>query len=219
MKRALLIAMAGCGFTPGQQAAAIDSRNSAIDGPGELVDARPDAHVSADAKLFLDGPSTASFDVAMCPSSYTAQLPATAAVSRYRVAPMGMVGAVEGACEADHPGWTHLLVPDVANEGYQMYHALNQPVTFWVGAVQPRNQAHQDDGWVYLSGAPVPTAAWSALQPNDDNDGVEDNEQNFAVIDSGGGTLNDSQPTYQFYGICECDGIPIPATVAGYLAQ
>jgi hypothetical protein len=211
----LAIATAACGFAP--QAHAVDGREP-IDGAASDVP-RDGTAMHPDGPVVVPDAALAPFDLAMCPASYNASLPATMTVSRYRVTPAGTVKNLEAACEGDHPGWTHLMVLDVATEGYQMAHALDPSVVFWVGAVQPKNQASVSANWSWFSGAAVPTSAWSATQPNDNNDGTENNEQNFAYVDSFNGTLNDSAPTYSFNGICECDGVPVPASVAAMIAQ
>lgn len=210
----LAIAMSACGFAP--QAYAVDGRDrldaATSDSDGSSI--LPDGQV-----VTPDAPPATPFDLAMCPASYSSALTSTMTLSRYRLTPSGTAKNLEAACEADHPGWTHLMVLDVATEGSQMAHALDPAVVFWVGAVQPKNQASVSAGWSWFSGAAVPASAWSPSQPNDNNDGTENNDQNFAYVDSFSGTLNDSAPTYSFNGICECDGVPVPANVATMIAQ
>ncbi|CAN5507557.1 hypothetical protein BH11MYX1_BH11MYX1_06530 [soil metagenome] len=210
----MLSATAACGFAP--QASSVDAREQPLDASSD--DAHGDGPPPDGQKVFLDAPP-ALFELSMCPTSYTASLSSTMTVSRYRVTQSGTATTLEALCEADHPGWTHLIVLDVANEGYQMAHAIEPSVAFWAGAVQPKAQATPSTGWVWFSGDAIAATAWSSQQPNDNNDGVENNEQNFAYVDSFGGTMNDSAATYSFSGICECDGVAVPATVAAMIAQ
>jgi hypothetical protein len=211
----MISSIAACGFAP--QASVVDAHDPLIDAASK--DARADGQLPPDAPKFMDAPPPTPFDLAMCPTNYTASLASTITASRYRVTQVGTATNLEAACAADHPGWTHLIVLDVATEGYQMAHALNPAVVFWVGAVQPKNQATPATGWVWFSGDPILATAWSSQQPNDNADGVENNEQNFAYVDSFNGTMNDSAPTYTFTGVCECDGVAVPANVATMIAQ
>jgi len=219
MKLLVLIAasIAACGFTP-QQASSIDASDPQQN-DARSIDAQIDLHPPLDAKVFLDAPPSIPFDVSMCPASYTTTVSSTATVSHYRITGTGNAAAVEAACAADHPGWTHLLVPDVTGESGQIAAIMPGHVVFWLGAVQPKNQATPATGWVWASGAPVPSSAWSMDQPNDNADGTEDNDQNFAYVDFASGTMNDSGANYSFNGVCECDGVPVPAAVQAYFAQ
>jgi|GEM_PF-2239807 len=225
MKLLVLItaSIAACSFAP-QQASSLDAPDTRAPDTREPdtreIDAQVDGHqLPSDAKMFLDAPPPTPFDVSMCPASYISTVSSTSTVSRYRITGTGNAAWAEAACEADHPGWTHLLVAGVTGESGQIAAIIPGHAVFWLGAVQPKNQATPATGWVWASGAPVPVNAWSANQPNDNADGTEDNDQNFAYVDFASGTINDSGANYSFNGVCECDGVPVPANVQAYFAQ
>lgn len=209
-----MFAIAACGFNP--SGAPVDAHAHA---GSDATTAGPDAHVgSPDAHEFHDAmPNT--FDVTQCPTGYTNNTIASSPNSRYRViSTLQHLADHLPLCDADHPGWTHLIVPNTLQEAQEVTAVMNSNI-FYVGAVQPKNMAAVDAGWVLYTGEPVPDAVWGAGQPNDNNDNFENNEQNFAAIDNAGGKVNDVNPTFSYMAVCECDGKPIPQTVASVIAQ
>jgi Lectin C-type domain len=218
MRYVVLVLVWGCGFSPlatmgaedDQQPPPLDDASSQHDG-SIVMDAR------ADAQVFLDAP-VAEFDPALCPAGYAVNNVTVEPSSRYRLIAAGRTLKVHDAdCDDDHPGWTHLVTLESNTEGQQIRdHMTNK--TFYVGAVQLRNQAQTNASWFLVTGDPMP-ATWQTGQPND-NGGSENNEQNFAAADSANdGRLNDVSGSYSYYAVCECDGKPVPAEMANAIAD
>jgi hypothetical protein len=196
----MYVMLAGCGFAP-TASQAIDAHDA------EPIDA-PDAHV-------IDGPPDAAvFDPALCPVGYAQNGVTASPMSRYRLIDTTAVFAVQNAdCNDDHPGWTHLVAIDTPTEGQQIRDNMTTS-TFYVGAVQMRNETQVATAWFLFTGPPVPAATWQGSEPNDNN-GSENNEQNLAAADSSSsGNLNDVAGTFMYRAVCECDGIAIPSTIA-----
>jgi hypothetical protein len=208
--------LAGCGFSP-QAGSSVDARAQVHDdAPLQGVD----AHVvqAPDAKVWLDATASAPFDVTACPAEYTNTTISASPNSRYKlVTTLRKLADQLPLCDVDHPGWTHLFVPDTLLEAQQITSHMSS--IFYVGVVQPKDQATVTANWVLYTGETVPSVLWSAGQPNDNADGVENNEQNFAAIETTSGTLNDVDSSYLFAAVCECDGKAIPANVAAMIAQ
>jgi hypothetical protein len=206
MLRGIVIAVlaSACGFTP--NSASVDAHTAhpdshdPIDGP---------AHVTPiDAKVFLDA-ATPVFDPAMCPAGYSNNTVTASPNSRYRVINQAADFTTQyTACMNDHLGWTHLVVLDTMTEATQIHAALaGNP--YYVGAVQPLDQATVGTGWLQLTGEAVPSDLWQATQPNDNGDSNENNEQNLTAADDNSGLMNDVSGSFQYLGVCECDGKPI----------
>jgi hypothetical protein len=213
MKWLALIALGGCGFTPSQSPS--DAPASGPDGHGG-ADAAVirDAHVFSDAHVFLDAPAVTPFDPAQCPVAYTNNTITASPNTRYKIlTDMATLKSQSDECNADHPGWTHLVVLDTVAEAQQIHSHMGGNF-YYVGAVQPPGQATPGAGWLQLTGAAVPDALWQSGQPND-NGNSENNEQNFTAVDDSTGLMNDVNGAYQYQAVCECDGQAItPAALA-----
>ncbi len=208
-----LALVAACSFssgvpaTGGQGSGSADGGVDASPADGSLVDA-----VTVDASP--DGPPP--WDPTMCPAEYTLTLTGTPQ-SRYRLIDTSAnVNTQHVDCNDDHAGWTHLVSLDDATEATQIRASITSN-TFYVGAVQPRDQADTGVGWLTFAGTALPSAAWQTGQPND-NAGVENNDQNFAAADDSTGLLNDVSGSGTYRAVCECDGQAIPAAVASAFA-
>jgi len=205
-----MVLASACGFTP--NSASVDAHSDHPDAH-QNPDAAP--HVTPpDAFVFLDA-TTPVFDPAMCPMGYTNNTVTASPNSRYRIITQSAGFSTQyTACRDDHPGWTHLVVLDTTMEATQI-HASLAGNSYYVGAVQPPDQATTGTGWLQLTGEAVPTDVWESGQPNDNGDGVENNEQNLTAVDDSSALMNDVAGGYQFLGVCECDGKPIaPAALA-----
>lgn len=215
MKLAIAALCAGCSFSPGTAPSdgQRDGTTARPDSRGDTIDAAPDA------KPFLDAPAQ-SFDPAQCPATYTNNTITSSPNSRYRILGGQQHGFATqyATCNADHPGWTHLVTLSSTDEADQIEAGLdgNQ---FYVGAVQPADRATPATGWLGFDGQPVPAELWQDDQPNDNADGVENNDQNVAAVDNRSGRLNDVGGSYQFFAVCECDGIAVPQAVADAIAD
>jgi hypothetical protein len=181
---------------------------SAGDAPGAIdatiADAAPDAPVDA-----------VPFSVDLCPGNYGDTI-GTIPGSRYRRNNNDRPFAVHHAdCNDDAPGWTHLLVPDGLGETANAA-AWNPGRVKYVGVVQMPGQAALDASWFRFTGEPN-IIGWDAQtnEPND-NDGVENGENQLAVI-VGEGDLFDVGGANDYSAICECDGRAIDPTVATYI--
>jgi hypothetical protein len=206
-----MVLASACGFTP--NSASVDAHSDHPDAHQNPIDAPP--HVTPpDAKVFLDA-TTPTFDPAMCPTGYSNNSVTASPNSRYRVINQGAdFGTHYAACSNDHPGWTHLVVLDTTMEATQIHAALAGN-SYYVGAVQPADQATTGTGWLQLTGEAVPSNLWQASQPNDNGDNNENNEQNLTAADDSSGLMNDVSGSFQYLGVCECDGKPIaPAALA-----
>lgn len=212
--RCLLTLVAGCNFAHGVGGAS--NGDAAGGGAGDGQMSIPDAAVVADAMATpVDAPP--GFDPGMCPSTYTLTIPSSA--SRYRVRSSDVWWNHEQNCEGDTSGKSHLVVLDSDAEAGQLRQTVSG--SFFVGAVQSRNQTLPASGWSWLTGGAVGAGVWELAQP-DDADGLESNRENLA-IDSGGGTggLRDfdtvSSSSLQAQGLCECDGKPASPSVASQI--
>jgi len=197
----VLAVVAGCSF----------HFNSAGTAPTDT--SRPD-DAPSDARIDADAAPDAGFDPATCPASYTTTVTATPG-SRYRVIATAQDwGSQRADCEDDLAGATHLVVFDSDAEAQQIAAAVGA-INYHVGAVQPAGESGVAVGWVWLTGAPVPSGLWQAGQPND-NDGIEDDEQDrTSVYASVGYALQDVDAPFSTQAVCECDGHPVaPAVLA-----
>jgi hypothetical protein len=212
MKWVAIMFVSACGFTP--SAVGVDA--DPIDAPshGQL-----DAHVNPpDAFVFHDAPAQLPFDPAMCPTGYTNNTVTASPNSRYRVVGTpAKFSAQSTLCNADHPGWTHLVVLDTTQEATEIHAALGG-TAYYVGAVQPRDQPTPATGWLQFTGAAVPAELWQSGQPNDNGD-AENNEQNVAAADDSSGLMNDVSGLYSYVAVCECDGNPLAPAVITALGQ
>jgi hypothetical protein len=208
---AIAVLASACGFTP--NSASVDAHTSHPDGH-EPIDA-PTQVTPPDAKVFLDATTPPAFDPTMCPTGYSNNTVTASPNSRYRVINQGAGFTTHyTTCMNDHPGWTHLVVLDTMMEAMQIHAALSGN-SYYVGAVQPPDQATVGTGWLQLTGEAVPTDLWQESQPNDNGDNNENNEQNLTAVDDSSGLMNDVSGSFQYLGVCECDGKPIaPAAQA-----
>lgn len=207
---AIIVLASACGFTP--NSASGDARTDPPDGPHPI----DGSHVTPiDAFEFHDAMSQPAFDPTMCPSGYTNNTVSASPNSRYRViTTFAYYSTQYASCRDDHPGWTHLVVLDSVMEAMQVHAAIGGN-SYYVGAVQPADQATPATGWIQLTGEPVPPDVWEQGQPNDNGDDDENNEQNLTAVDDSSALMNDVAGGYQFLGVCECDGKPIaPAALA-----
>jgi hypothetical protein len=210
---AIAVLASACGFTP--NSASVDAHTSSHPDAHEPIDGGP--HVTPmDAKVFLDAMTPPAFDPTMCPMGYSNNTVTASPNSRYRVINQAADFTTNfTACMNDHPGWTHLVVLDTVMEATQIHAALGGN-PYYVGAVQPQDQATVGTGWLQLTGEAVPTDLWQPSQPNDNGgDNSENNEQNLTAADDSSGLMNDVSGSFQYLGVCECDGKPIaPAALA-----
>jgi hypothetical protein len=205
MRAAALFAVAGCSFAPGRLGEPL----------GGERDAASDVEDAASHDAVVDGGTDAGFDPATCPASYTITI--TGSSSRYRATSSETAFAASHAtCNADLPDATHLVSFESATElddlrVYLVPRTIAPSRKYYIGAVQMRDQPAAEVGWLVYSGMPLPPNQWAAGQPEDAGGG-EDNQQNLATlyIDSG---LNDSTGNILYGALCECDGMPIPASV------
>ncbi|HEY6036798.1 MAG TPA: hypothetical protein VIV58_21115, partial [Kofleriaceae bacterium] len=203
------------GFTPASSPSDAPASGS---GHGSDAGVGLDAHAFLDAHEFLDAPVT-TFDPAMCPTGYSNNTITASPNSRYKILTgMATLKMQSDACNADHAGWTHLIVLDTVQEAQQINSHMGGNF-YYVGAVQPANQASPSAGWLQLTGAAVPNALWQAGQPNDNGGGAETNAQNFAAVDDSSGLMNDVNGAFQYQAVCECDGLPISAAALSALNQ
>ncbi|HET9987878.1 MAG TPA: hypothetical protein VFQ65_05145, partial [Kofleriaceae bacterium] len=172
-----------------------------------------DARVFHDGHVFVDAPPD-PFDPALCPPAYTNNTITASPNTRYKIlTDMATLPNQSNECNADHPGWTHLIVLDTVQEAQQI-HTHMAGNFYYVGAVQPKDQATPATGWLQLTGAVVPSELWQVAQPND-NGNAENNEQNFVAVDDSTGLMNDVNGAFQYQAVCECDGQAIaPAALA-----
>jgi hypothetical protein len=208
---AIAVLASACGFTPNPDS--VDASTSHPDAH-DPIDAGP--HVTPiDAKVFLDAMTPPAFDPTMCPTGYSNNTVTASPNSRYRVINQGAGFTTHfTTCMNDHPGWTHLVVLDTTLEATEIHTALgNNP--YYVGAVQPPDQATEGTGWLQVTGETVPAELWQAGQPNDNGDNIENNEQNVTAADDSTGLMNDVSGSFEYLGVCECDGKSIaPAALA-----
>jgi hypothetical protein len=157
-------------------------------------------------------PDAPKFDPENCPKSYEV---VGNQRSLYRVIAMEVSWEMHHAlCRADDPDQTHLAVLDGAFEIDDVRVWVDKmPFPndyFWIGARQPSMATAVDEGWIWISKAPVVASAWDNGEPNDD-DGVEDgHEQAAAIRKAGALKLTDLNDTLMNRGVCECDGLREP---------
>lgn len=209
----IMVLASACGFSP--NSASVDAHTDHVDAPHhDPIDA-PTHVTPLDAFELHDAMSPPPFDPTMCPTSYTNNTVSASPNSRYRViTTFALYPTQYASCRDDHPGWTHLVVLDSALEAMQVHGALGGN-SYYVGAVQPADQATPGTGWLQLTGEAVPPDLWEQGQPNDNGDNDENDEQNLTAVDDSSALMNDVAGSYQFLGVCECDGKPIaPAALA-----
>lgn len=206
--RFFLTLLVGCAFEHGT----IASRSRDAGGDG----------MSADAEMIADArpapvDAAPGFDPTTCPTNYVIMVPSSA--SRYRVRSPDVWWNHEQNCGGDTSGKSHLVVFDSASEAAQL--RLMVSGSFFVGAVQARNQTLATSGWSWLTGETIAAEAWELAQP-DDGDGIENNRENLAIESGGaGGGLRDfdtvSSSSLQAQGVCECDGKPVSSSVSSQI--
>lgn len=191
--------VAGCSFTPGRLAPKTDDAAIADARSDVAIDAVPDAPRGFDAGLD-------------CPTSYDVSIGESS--SRYRIITVEANFATQyAACNADLAGATHLASPETDTELTDIRtHLLGTFALsrkYYLGIVQPSNQATVDAGWIVYSGGPLPPNHWEIGEPEDAGGG-ENNAQNVSSlwVDTG---LTDSGGGVSYGALCECDGIPIAA--------
>jgi hypothetical protein len=200
--------LAGCGFKAEPAAQSIDA---------------PAAGLGNDTgSATVDAPS--GFSLASCPATYTA---ITGAPSRYRVIMAGAKIADQiTACNADLAGATHLVVVSSADEltaivAYfkTLAAGMVHNDTFWVGAVQLRDQPQPNVGWLGFDDNPVVVGLWKTGEPND-NGGGENNDENFAALKRDDTGISDTGSGNTEGALCECDGVAIgPQAMAAITAN
>ena len=171
MKWVALSLVAGCGFTPSQSAS--DAHASGSNGQlGPDAAVAVDAHAFHDGHAFMDAAPPDPFDPTMCPVDYSNNTITASPNTRYKIlTDMATLTTQSNECNGDHPGWTHLVVLDTVREAQQIHSHMGGNF-YYVGAVQPPNQATAGTGWLQLTGAAVPSDLWQVSQPNDNGDGV-----------------------------------------------
>jgi hypothetical protein len=197
---AVITALAACGFEPGGTASTAGDASAGTDADTSLADASPDG--SPDAPLVT------------CPPAYTLQLDNS--TSRYRVIATAAVFATQHAdCNNDQTDRTHLASPETAAEIADLRTALFALAAgqYYVGAVQQPNQATPTDGWFVFTGGGLPPGMFG--NSNDDQPG-ENNEENLAALNTTD-LFHDATGDVAYAAVCECDGLPIDPTVAGFI--
>lgn len=193
----LLAAIAGCGFEHGQ-----------LDGVG--VDANGGVDAS-DAEIDTVVPVA-------CLETYTITVPST--TTKYRVIETAASFTTQHqACNADQPDQTHLASPETATEATELRDAIVSlgnvgGSQFYIGAVQKPDSGSVTADWYVFTGAALDGALWVST-PNDDNPG-ENNEENLGALNTGD-LMHDVTGDLPYPAICECDGLPIDPTVAGFI--
>jgi hypothetical protein len=197
MRWALAIVVAGCQFSSG-----VVPRDGAVDVPPDMP---------------IDVPG---FDPSVCPVDYLTIIPSVP-TSRYRLL---LTSAKYSAQHAngvdDEMGLTHLVVFNSHAEAkevgaaYGMAAGIGPNSVFYIGAVQPPNQASPSSSWLWLTGGPV-VETWANGAPND-GDNVENNREN-AARSVWSGLLEDAFPTLLGNAVCECDGVAVEPTIATYV--
>lgn len=217
----VVLAAAGCNFDAATGAVdapgAVDSVvaiDGAVDAPPPPIDGRPDAR-PIDARP-PDAMVDAGFTIADCPPSYDRTI-AGNPTSRYRyIATATTFAAQHADCNDDHAFWTHLVALDSMAEAMAIGQ-YNPSSYSYVGAVQMPGQTATNTGWFVFTGTPV-TTGWSPQsggQP-DDGDGTESGQEGLAVVASTG-NMHDVGGNGSYTAACECDGMPIAATVAPWI--
>ena len=113
-----------------------------------------------DAHVFMDAPAVTPFDPAQCPMDYTNNTISASPNTRYKIlTDMATLKMQSDECNADHPGWTHLVVLDTVLEAQQIHSHMGGNF-YYVGAVQPRGTGDARRGWLQLTGAAVPPELW-----------------------------------------------------------
>jgi len=152
-----------------------------------------------------------------CPPSYTIKVASSS--SKFRVIDaMAPFTSQHQVCNADQPGRTHLESPETADEATDLramlVNAGKPGGNYYIGVVQKPSQAQPADSWFVFTGEALPGAVW-VVQPGDDIVG-ENNEENLGAINTVD-MMHDVTGDFAYPAICECDGLPIDPTVAGYI--
>lgn len=181
------------------------------------ADGEPDAAIAddddadADAAMRID--AAAQFDVTRCPTGYVAV--GSAPGSRYRVITTTRnFWDHHGDCVDDGsaPELTHLVVLGSQAEADAIADLVD--ARFYVGATQDPGQTLKSANWRMFDGNLV-AIAWavqdSPSEPSD-SDGVENGEEQIAIADADA-LLSDAGGLTSYRAICECDGVPIHASV------
>jgi len=206
--RALLgvVALGACSFSPGRLAIQKDA--SELD---------PDAVEATDVIVVDD--VMADMPAATCPIAYDITIASSTSV--YRAIGTEAAFAVHhGDCNDDAVNATHLASFETATEiaeltAYLSPRTIAASRRYYVGAVQQQNQASETAGWLVFTGAALPANQWSSGQPNDDGSG-ENNAENIATLNIDD-KLNDATGDVSYGGLCECDGMAVPANVLALL--
>jgi hypothetical protein len=192
----VLIAIAGCSFrSPGGSTAGGDAQGA------DDADAIDAAKVDA-----------AGFDPATCPAGYDVKLPSFPR-AKYRIITSNAVYQSQYT-QCTVTGTSHLVALETAAEVGELGAALQlvpSPTNGWfyAGAMQKPGQLTTDVEWSWLIGGAVTPALWglfNTLQQPNDADGLEDDTENFAVIDRAQLKLLDVTGATGYGAVCECDG-------------
>lgn len=111
----------------------------------------------------------------------------------------------------------HLAVVDNAAEADAIAEHLVINRQYWVGMFQLRGEHDKADDWKWITGGDG-IDHWASGEPNDGDDGPspivmnENDSDQFAVM-NGTGELNDRKETDMRPAICECDGVPVDASL------
>lgn len=195
---AALALVSACSFAHGTLPAGAE--------PDAAID---DAHADEDAAVDAPRP----FDAARCPTGYVEI--ANAPGSRYRVITTTRnFWDHHDDCSDDGtaPENTHLVVLGSQAEADVLADIVD--ARFYVGATQDPGQTSKSAAWRMFDGNPVATA-WavqdSPSEPSD-YDGVENGQEQIAIADENA-LLSDAGGVTLYRAVCECDGVPVHATV------
>lgn len=193
-----LVLVAACSFSHGTVPAGSEP-------DAAIADAATDDDAASDAP--------AQFDATRCPTGYVEI--ANAPGSRYRVITTTRNfwdHHDDCADDGTAPENTHLVVLGSQAEANAV--AGDVDARFYVGATQDPGQTSKSAGWRLFDGNPVATAWAVQDMPSEpsDSDGVENGQEQIAIADDDG-LLSDAGGVTLYRAVCECDGVPIHATV------
>jgi hypothetical protein len=208
----LVLVIAGCGFG-----------GSSSDGSADTSTDNED--VTTDDVTGDDNPDDSStdaptFDFSSCPEEL--YIAVEGAPSRYRFGTTNS-NAYDAfnVCSGDLAEATHAVVFETQAELDALQRQVRETRAgkYWIGAIQPLQQATPGTGWIWITGGTVPAPWWRGpVEPTDYNDeddevdGDEHDFEQFARIDNDAATgLVDAPGGFDGFFLCECDGVPIDA--------
>jgi hypothetical protein len=183
--------------------------------PARSFDDAPDAPDAPDAHVFDPA--------AECPAAYTAQLPSTAATSRYRViTALAQFWPHNATCNADRPGVTHAATLNTMAELLELktlVDGLSLLDRYYLGGIQDPQATAVNQSWIWFTGTPLLQTAWHLPEgePDDANGGTEIHSQQLVIFDRLLTYLHDATGTSTYGIVCECDNMPVTAQAQGFV--